>query len=268
MARRCAFGLIPFLLIVAGACSRQVGSSAVKATPTAHVGVHMAGAPHFGKQVFKDTAGNILSEERFGELMMDNKHTIEHGRTVGDVHEIIVREMTAEETRREKAAEETRRGIAQGLQWAKAMTPSKAPDVSFTDITGTTVAAAALRGKVVVLNFWFPACKPCVAEVPELNRLVDRYAARGVVFIAPSRDDKTALVQFLATHRFAYRVCPSATELIARFQVIGYPTNVVIDRIGMMILSETGLGPATVALVERAIAKALGDAPPTPAPPA
>jgi thiol-disulfide isomerase/thioredoxin len=28
---------------------------------------------------------------------------------------------------------------------------------------------------VIVLNFWFTQCKPCVAEFPELNELKEKY---------------------------------------------------------------------------------------------
>ena len=249
MARRCVVGLVSFLAVLASACSREAGRPSEGATPAAHVEAHTAGAPPSGGQVLKDAAGNILTEERFAELVMDGRHRIMPATTAGGVQVITVREKTAEETERE---------VREGLRLAKRMTPIRAPEIGFTDISGATVSAAELRGKVVVLNFWFPACKPCVAEIPELNRLVDRYASRGVVLLAPSPRDTTTVERFLATHRFTYRVCPNAKEAVARFKVAGYPTNLVIDRKGMVIVRETALGPATVALVERGIQEALG----------
>ncbi len=218
----------------------------------------MPGVPPTAKQVFKDEAGRVIPEAEVANLMYDGRHAIERGKASGDVHEFIIRLKTPEEVRRE---------FEQDLANAREIAPRKAPDPTFTDLEGATVAGASLRGSVIVLNFWFTTCKPCLAEIPELNRLVERYAPRGVVFVAPSRDDAPRLRRFLGGHRFDFRVCAAATDLIKRFEVEGYPTNVVIDRAGMMIMHASGWSPATVARVERAIARALGDPPPKPAAP-
>src|SRR5690349_10846086 len=41
------------------------------------------------------------------------------------------------------------------------------------DLNGNTVTLETLRGKVVYLNFWFLSCAPCIAEIPNLNRLYE-----------------------------------------------------------------------------------------------
>lgn len=258
MARPCLFVLVPLCVVLPAACRGNGGGPVGKGSPTPRMGVQMVGVPAGAKQVFKDAAGRTLTQEQVAEWMMDGNHTVRPGRGSGDVHEFVIRERTAAELRL---------AIEQELRRETEITPREAPDPGFTDITGNTVARDALRGKVVVLNFWFPACKPCVAEIPELNRLAERYAPRGVIFVAPSRDDETKVAPFLATHRFAFRVCPAAAGLIRRFEVEAYPTNVVIDREGMMIMRAKGLTPATAARLERAIAKALGDPPPAILPP-
>jgi len=43
----------------------------------------------------------------------------------------------------------------------------------FKDMNGNLYTLASLKGKVVVLNFWFSTCVPCIEEVPELNMLVE-----------------------------------------------------------------------------------------------
>ena len=64
-----------------------------------------------------------------------------------------------------------------------------APAFSLTSLEGEKFELAALRGKVVVLNFWFTGCAPCVAEFGELNSLVHKFKNKGVVFIAPTLDN-------------------------------------------------------------------------------
>jgi thiol-disulfide isomerase/thioredoxin len=65
-----------------------------------------------------------------------------------------------------------------------------APAFSVTSLEGKQYDLASLRGKTVVLNFWFLGCPPCVAEVPELNKLVAEFKDKNVVFLALALDDE------------------------------------------------------------------------------
>ena len=47
------------------------------------------------------------------------------------------------------------------------------PDFVFKDILGNTYTPEDIKGKVVVINFWFMSCAPCIEEMPELNKIVD-----------------------------------------------------------------------------------------------
>src|SRR5436190_22651200 len=83
-------------------------------------------------------------------------------------------------------------------QMAKSANPSEeskqaAPAFNMTSVDGEKFELAALRGKVVVLNFWFTGCEPCVAEFTKLNHLVDKFENKGVIFIAPTLDNAATL---------------------------------------------------------------------------
>ena len=61
--------------------------------------------------------------------------------------------------------------------------------LEFTDaIKGTTVSMEKLKGKVVVVDFWATWCGPCIAEIPNMKKLYDRYKEQGVEFIGVSLD--------------------------------------------------------------------------------
>lgn len=63
-----------------------------------------------------------------------------------------------------------------------------APDFTLKDIDGRTVRLSDYRGKVVVINFWATWCVPCAAELPHLQRIYDKYRARGLELLAVSMD--------------------------------------------------------------------------------
>jgi len=112
-----------------------------------------------------------------------------------------------------------------------------APAFNLTSLDGKIFELASLRGKVVVFNFWFAGCVPCVAEMPKLNELVEKFKDDDVVFIAPTWDSKTVLQTFLKNHTFKYNIVPSAMSLIVKTYSSGtgdvvMPTSIVIDKEG------------------------------------
>jgi peroxiredoxin len=120
-----------------------------------------------------------------------------------------------------------------------------APVFSLTSVEGEKFDLSALRGKVVVLNFWFTGCAPCVAEFSELNGLVNKFKSKGVVFIAPTLDNEATLSPFLKEHKFKYHVVPNAGGLIVMTYSDGsgnvvFPTHIVIDREGKIDTRLTG----------------------------
>ena len=117
--------------------------------------------------------------------------------------------------------------------------PSKPFNV--TDIYGNAYGSETLRGKVVVMNFWFVACSPCIKEIPDLNEVVEKYQNRDdVVFLAFAKDTETLLGKFLAHTQFEYNIIPRATSISKLYNVYAYPTHVVIDKQGEIHFTKVG----------------------------
>src|SRR5262245_18501028 len=139
-----------------------------------------------------------------------------------------------------------------------------APTFSLTSLEGEKFDLSALRGKVVVLNFWFTGCAPCVAEFSKLNGLVNKFKDKGVVFIAPTLNNETILRSFLKKNRFKYHVVPNARSLIVSTYrdgsgQVAFPTHIVIDREGKIdtrLIGAEGIGD-----LQKAIARLTGAEP-------
>lgn len=133
-------------------------------------------------------------------------------------------------------------------RWNAVKPPSDgdaAPDVTFSLLDGSRVRLADLRGQVVVVDFWATWCPPCVASMPNLDRLARERAGRDFTVLAVNRDDGDAagLVRsFLARHglRSLNVALDGDADAARAFRVDALPTTFVIDREGRIVASHVG----------------------------
>jgi peroxiredoxin len=112
----------------------------------------------------------------------------------------------------------------------------KAPDFIAKTITGEPISLAELSGKVIVINFWFTSCAPCIAEMPALNKLVVEFKESEVVFIAFARDNANELSSFLKKRQFDFNIVASseATAKSYYVDIFGWPTSMAVDKDGIV----------------------------------
>ncbi len=119
-------------------------------------------------------------------------------------------------------------------------TPANA--FSVTSLDGKKLDLVALKGRVVVLNFWFIGCGPCRAEMPGLNQLVKEFNGKDVVFVAFASDEEKELRDFLKNRPFDYQIIPQASDVETNYQVSVWPTHIIIDREGNVASRSKGGG--------------------------
>jgi peroxiredoxin len=117
---------------------------------------------------------------------------------------------------------------------AKVQEKKAAPTFRVTSLSGKQYELSALRGKVVVLNFWFIGCAPCKAEIPGLNKLVKEFKDQGVVFLAFAIDPAEDLRSFLKKTEFDYEIVSEefSSTVIDQLNIDPFPTHIIIDREG------------------------------------
>ena len=114
-----------------------------------------------------------------------------------------------------------------------------APDVSFTTLDGQTSRLSALRGKVVLVNFWATTCTSCIKEMPALKATQERFEARGyqTVAVAMDYDPPAQVAAFVERSALPFTFVLDRDGSIARgFEGVRLtPTSYVLDRRGQIV---------------------------------
>ena len=107
---------------------------------------------------------------------------------------------------------------------------------------GETISLSQFEGKPVVLNFWFPSCPPCVAEMPDFETAYQKFKNDGVEFIGvqlvglDSVEDGQKFVNKIGVN---YNLGPDRQGdvmggIVMDYGISGFPTTVFIDRDGVI----------------------------------
>lgn len=111
-----------------------------------------------------------------------------------------------------------------------------APDVPLVDLSGNHVLLSSLRGKIVVLNFWYVACEPCRFEMPLFERVYHANRDRGVVVVGVNvTDEPQTISPFLTQLGIDYPILRDLGQRAAIiYRVTSTPTTYFIDRQGVV----------------------------------
>ena len=117
--------------------------------------------------------------------------------------------------------------------WQDCVVDAALPEFKALTIGDEVIDSKALKGKIVMINFWFTSCAPCVAELPGLNRLVHEYQGKNVVFIGFTFEDKKKIRdEFFPQHPFDFKIVSEAGSMEKIFGVDDYPSTFIVDPSG------------------------------------
>lgn len=110
------------------------------------------------------------------------------------------------------------------------------------DLNGQTHSFAEFQGKVIYINFWATWCGPCLGEMPEIQKLYDKYKDNDKIsFILATSDHKSTVQQFLDKHKeytFPIYIMQNSAPSIIETQTL--PTSYLIDKKGNIVLLHKG----------------------------
>jgi len=118
------------------------------------------------------------------------------------------------------------------------------------------------RGRVFVLNFWASWCGPCRSEIPELNKLHEEYAPRGVEFVGLTVESPGAasekVTEFAREYKMAYRVGWADPDVAAALMTRkSIPQTIVVAADGRIVARFVGYSKRIPQMIRAGIEQAL-----------
>jgi len=108
-----------------------------------------------------------------------------------------------------------------------------APDWTLYDVSGNRVSLSQMKGKVVMLDFYFIGCSGCMASINPLNTIYEKYKNKDVIIASlTERDGKKAVTAFEKTYKIKYPGYIGAADVVKAYHVGAFPTFYLIDKEG------------------------------------
>ena len=198
--------------------------------------------------VFKDAQGNILSDTEKDSLVqyMENIQALRRYDQENSNTEYILfqnyedlRGFVPDDTI-ENLIEENRlrRSGGQGAVLNKRINDQwkdkPLPEGNFLQmIDGSVKSFSDFKGKLLVINFWYINCGPCIIEMPYLNDLVSEYQNEDIQFLALSFDTVPDIKSFLQKTEFIYEHGSISRSLMYDFTPVS-PGHFIVDKDGII----------------------------------
>lgn len=141
----------------------------------------------------------------------------------------------------------------------ESMVELPAPAFSLSNLKGETVSLEALRGKVVVVDFWATWCGPCKASFPGMQQAQNQYKndpSVAFVFVdswerVPTDQKAKAAGDFIASKNYDFNVLLDLDDrVVSAFGVSGIPTKFIVDKTGTIRFKAVGYSGSAEVLVE------------------
>jgi peroxiredoxin len=111
---------------------------------------------------------------------------------------------------------------------------TQAPDFTLHAMSGANLRLKEQRGRVVMVNFWATWCAPCRQEMPQLNRLYEKYRTSGFVLLGVNVDDDPSKASEVASKLgVTFPILLDADKTVSKlYDLSTMPSTVIIDRDG------------------------------------
>jgi thiol-disulfide isomerase/thioredoxin len=117
-----------------------------------------------------------------------------------------------------------------------------APQWTLRSLENNSVSLADFKGKLVLLDFFYLSCYPCLQALPMLQKLHDKYKSKGLVVLGLNPFDEVTdgVENILKKRGVQYPVFLKTESVASDYLVSSYPTIYLVGKDGKIIYSHTG----------------------------
>ena len=109
-------------------------------------------------------------------------------------------------------------------------------DFTLTGLDGRSYSLSAMRGQVVLVNFWATSCPPCRKEMPDMEKLYQSLNQKGFTIFAISREPRETVAPFLRKQGYSFpALLDPDGKAAAAFLVEGLPESFLFNREGKLV---------------------------------
>jgi thiol-disulfide isomerase/thioredoxin len=111
-------------------------------------------------------------------------------------------------------------------------------DIQLETLEGQKIELVHYEGKTIFINFWATWCKPCLQEMPSIEKAMSMVNPDEVVFLFPSNETIAEISAFKEKHAFPFTYVQVKNLEALNFYAL--PTTLIFDPSGKLIFSEVG----------------------------
>ena len=111
--------------------------------------------------------------------------------------------------------------------------------VKLAELDGGPVDMGKYNGKTVFVNFWATWCKPCLQEMPSIQRMMEKVKEENIVFLFASDETAEQVENFKARNQYPFHfvLLKNSEEL----NIMALPTTFIFNPNGELVFSEMGV---------------------------
>ena len=106
------------------------------------------------------------------------------------------------------------------------------------DLNDHVINLKEYKGKIIFINFWATWCKPCLEEMPSIQKAQEILKDKSIIFLFASDELAEQIENFKSEHDYNFNYV--RTENLAELNILALPTTFIFDINGKLVFNEMG----------------------------
>lgn len=119
--------------------------------------------------------------------------------------------------------------------------------------TGDSISLDKIEADLLLIDFWFMSCVPCLKSIPHLQELSDKYKSKGFKVVGINCHDianKESVVKKLKKKGISYSNFFADKSILKQLDINAFPTFIIVDKNQKVIYTEGGIGKNFESIIE------------------